>query len=355
MAVAGGRHRGRGLLVQQRRQAGAASSWPRRPADATVLVDNVKVGDHSPVSIERPPGPYTLSVTRDGYARNDQNIELQAGQPLSLTVALEPSPDTGFELTSDPPGGLVWLDGAPSRSLGGSRRAPNFRASRIAPGTTCSRSGARPLQALAAGRRDRAGRDPQDSRDADPRRGRAGARQPAPRGPRRARRAGREAERSRRRRRRPTPPPRAECRRRRREAARGRRRPPPPAAGAAHVPVAAHRRPRPRRRSASAARGAAPTRRPRRRPTTRAAQDGVATDEAGGGDCSITVNSIPWSEVWIDGKNTSKHTPVVDYKVPCGKHKLAFKRPDMQIDQTESINVRPGQNFKQRYTLATEE
>ena len=52
------------------------------PADATVLVDNVKVGDKSPVSIERPPGPYTLSVTRDGYARNDQNIELKAGQPL---------------------------------------------------------------------------------------------------------------------------------------------------------------------------------------------------------------------------------------------------------------------------------
>ena len=81
----------------------------------------------------------------------------------------------------------------------------------------------------------------------------------------------------------------------------------------------------------------------------------VATDESGGGDCSITINSIPWSEVWIDGKNTTKHTPIVDFKLPCGKHKLAFKRPDMQIDQTESINVRPGQNFKQRYTLATED
>ena len=78
----------------------------------------------------------------------------------------------------------------------------------------------------------------------------------------------------------------------------------------------------------------------------------AAAEEA---ECSITVNSIPWSEVWIDGKNTTKHTPIVDYKLPCGKHKLAFKRSDMQIDQTESINVRPGQNFKQRYTLATED
>jgi hypothetical protein len=60
-------------------------------------------------------------------------------------------------------------------------------------------------------------------------------------------------------------------------------------------------------------------------------------------------------EVWIDGKNTSKHTPVVDFKVPCGKHKIAFKRTDMQIDQTESFTVKAGQNFKQRYTLATDD
>ena len=36
------------------------------PADATVLVDNVKVGDQSPFTLEKPPGPYTLSVTRTG-------------------------------------------------------------------------------------------------------------------------------------------------------------------------------------------------------------------------------------------------------------------------------------------------
>ena len=64
---------------------------------------------------------------------------------------------------------------------------------------------------------------------------------------------------------------------------------------------------------------------------------------------------MPWSELWIDGKSTSRHTPVVDHKIPCGKHKLAFKRPEMQIDQTENINVRPGQPLKKVYTLAVEE
>ena len=104
------------------------------PADATVLVDNTKVGDHSPVSLERSPGPYTVSVTRDGYVRNDQNVEVHAGQPLPLTVTLEPSPDTGFELTSEPPGGLVWLDGAPIQGAAGQQARTDFRAFRIAPG-----------------------------------------------------------------------------------------------------------------------------------------------------------------------------------------------------------------------------
>ena len=91
---------------------------------------------------------------------------------------------------------------------------------------------------------------------------------------------------------------------------------------------------------------------------------GEPSDELGGGkeparaaeaECSITINSVPWSELWIDGKSTSRHTPVVDHKVPCGKHKLAFKRPEMQIDQTENINVRPGQPLKKVYTLAVDE
>jgi hypothetical protein len=68
----------------------------------------------------------------------------------------------------------------------------------------------------------------------------------------------------------------------------------------------------------------------------------------------ITIGSRPWSEVWIDGKNTTKHTPVADLKVPCGRHRLGFKRPDLQIDRTESITVRAGEKFKQVYTLTKE-
>jgi len=330
------------------------------PGDATVLIDNIKVGDHSPVSVEKSPGPYTLSVTRDGYARNDQNIELKAGQPLALTVTLEPSPDTGFELTSDPPGGLVWLDDQPVKDASGQQAHTNFRASRISPGHHVLEI---------RGDKFKAWRQDVEIAPGDIRKihaplipsvgGPAGSKSPVaigtapPGGAKEQLVAAATAPPG------GTPPTTT---------------PPavkPPAGGPAN-PANAN----PSGTGTAPAGGgiaSAPTTPRRKRVREAPPSDdtggeagsddapaprrtvAAADDSGGGGDCSITINSIPWSEVWIDGKNTSKHTPVVDFKVPCGKHKLAFKRPDMQIDQTESINVRPGQNFKQRYTLATED
>ena len=67
--------------------------------------------------------------------------------------------------------------------------------------------------------------------------------------------------------------------------------------------------------------------------------------------CAFSVNSVPWSEVWIDGKYTGRHTPLVDAEIGCGEHRIDFKRVDLNIAQSESIVVRPGQPFKRRYTL----
>jgi len=319
------------------------------PADATVLIDNAKVGDHSPVSLERPPGPYTLSVTRDGYVRSDQNVELKAGEPLPLSVTLEPSPDTGFELTSEPPGGLVWLDGAPIKGATGQQARTDFRAFRIAPGhhvleikgenrfkpwrqdVEVDPGAIRKVHAMLipasgspAGTKPSAAAHPEVAVAPPP---------PAPHVS--------------------SPPPSSP-----------RVSSPPPAPHAPSPPPAAP--------EASAARhpgggGAGPSGR-RKKPREGGTDEGGATASAddgekesaapaasGGGDCTITVNSTPWSEVWIDGKNTTKHTPFVDYKIPCGKHRLAFKRSDMQIDYSENITVHPGEKFKQRYTLATDE
>ena len=110
------------------------------PADATVLVDNTKVGDHSPVSLERTAGPYTVSVTREGYVRNDPERRGARRSAAAADGHARAVADTGFELTSEPPGGLVWLDGAPIQGAAGQQARTDFRAFRMRPGITCWKS-----------------------------------------------------------------------------------------------------------------------------------------------------------------------------------------------------------------------
>jgi len=317
------------------------------PEDATVLIDNVKVGEHSPTTIEKGPGPYMLSVTHDGYVRNDQNFELRAGQTLKLAVTLEASPDTGFELTSEPSGGLVWLDGAPINGANGQART-DFRAYRIAAGHhvieikgeskfkpwrqeveiepgTIKKIHALLLPAGAAGASAVAKVEPKPEPKPEPT-------------------VVAKAE--------PKPEPRPEAK--------------TPAGGEHHVTLPSASQ---SSSGAGATGGEATTRvtsSGRRRKVARepavepSGDDDKDTESAKteaaaeGGDCSITLGSRPWSEVWIDGKNTNKHTPFADYKISCGKHKISFKRPDLQIDHAETISVRQGQKFKQSFTLETE-
>ena len=71
----------------------------------------------------------------------------------------------------------------------------------------------------------------------------------------------------------------------------------------------------------------------------------------GSGGCAISIGSRPWAHVWIDGRDTGVSTPVRDYKVPCGRHKLELKRPDQDIDQMEVITLQRGRPFKRTFNL----
>jgi hypothetical protein len=43
----------------------------------------------------------------------------------------------------------------------------------------------------------------------------------------------------------------------------------------------------------------------------------------------ISLNAVPWAEVWIDGKNTGKTTPIAKLEVPLGTHEIVFKHPQL--------------------------
>jgi serine/threonine protein kinase len=73
------------------------------------------------------------------------------------------------------------------------------------------------------------------------------------------------------------------------------------------------------------------------------------------GHCSVTLGSSPWADLWIDGSDTGKHTPVVQLAVDCGAHTLEFKRPDLRLEHQAKVVLRPGDEFKERYRLAPSE
>jgi hypothetical protein len=73
---------------------------------------------------------------------------------------------------------------------------------------------------------------------------------------------------------------------------------------------------------------------------------------AGGGEeCVATIGSKPWAEVAIDGKATGKSTPLMDYSLACGKHRITFTNPDLMIERNEIIILKPGQRFKKIFPL----
>jgi len=72
------------------------------------------------------------------------------------------------------------------------------------------------------------------------------------------------------------------------------------------------------------------------------------------GECTMSVGSFPWAELWIDDRDTGQRTPVVHYAVPCGAHKLALRRRDLKLDRSVPVTVSPGHELKQHYELDSE-
>jgi hypothetical protein len=124
---------GLGFWVWLNAFARARLDLTTEPAAASVFIDGAPLGDQTRSAIIMKPGRHRLLVTMPGYTRDDRSIEVGTDETLSVRVKLEASPDTGFEITSEPRGLLVWLDGEPVRGPSGPART-DFRMIRISPG-----------------------------------------------------------------------------------------------------------------------------------------------------------------------------------------------------------------------------
>ena len=323
-----------------------------KPQDARLAVDGVVITSDPPFHLDKRPGVYRLTVSRAGYVAREQNVQISAGQSGHIDIDLEPSPDTGFDLTSQPSGGRVWLDSQPLViDENGTQATTNFHASRIAPGPhVIEISGNAQYQTwhqeflqepnrtvrLHADLLPVAGGKPSTTKSAAPPAAigppsvSPPAVQPSPSGFGLAEKK---------------PAPRGGARRG--GAALSNRAAQPGAAGPSTgddvfesiKPSASDKKPKPT-------------------PSTGSDDDifeGHGKADSSGGTCVATISSKPWAEVSIDGKPTGKITPLVNYPIPCGKHRVTFKNADLMIERNESVTLKAGQPFKKIFSLVENE
>jgi eukaryotic-like serine/threonine-protein kinase len=308
-----------------------------KPVDARVTVDGVALHEGPPYVIERRPGIYHVAVARDGYVSREQDVEIRTAQVERVEIEMEASPDTGFELTSQPPGGLVWLDGqAFVVNETGKQATTNFRASRITPGRHVLEIKGDPrfkdwrqeiFQEPGQTLKINAAREP----------GSAGASASV-------RTVGAVAAGVR--------PPSTSA-------------PSPPATGPSVVAENRGRSSGSRRASRAVARvqgssddgsgGQKPAGGGKTRDRAPGDEDVFENEGrlgAGGGqECVANIGSKPWAQVAIDGKPTGKSTPLIDYSLACGKHRITFTNSDLMIERNEIIILKPGQRFKKIFPL----
>ncbi|MBN2495021.1 MAG: PEGA domain-containing protein [Deltaproteobacteria bacterium] len=63
----------------------------------------------------------------------------------------------------------------------------------------------------------------------------------------------------------------------------------------------------------------------------------LASSEAGEGDQTgrLSLNSVPWGRVWIDGHDVGRNTPLLGYALPAGKHLVEVRAESGRVLEAE--------------------
>ena len=77
-------------------------------------------------------------------------------------------------------------------------------------------------------------------------------------------------------------------------------------------------------------------------PAPRAAAPSAAAPAEGGGQGTLRINSRPWSQVFVDGRNIG-NTPQMNVQLPAGTHRVMLVNPEFNLRKTVTVNIRAGQ------------
>jgi serine/threonine-protein kinase len=57
-------------------------------------------------------------------------------------------------------------------------------------------------------------------------------------------------------------------------------------------------------------------------------------------DGRVSINALPWAEVWIDGSPIGE-TPLANLSLPVGQHEIVFRHPQLG-ERREMLIVKAG-------------
>ncbi|MEO6952926.1 MAG: serine/threonine-protein kinase [Polyangia bacterium] len=261
------------------------------PPGAQILIDNARIAEDTPSTIEEKPGSYAVTVQRDGYVPHSEQVDVRSREAVRRNFVLEPlTSGTGFKL-SEPIGAQVFLDG---KQLDG--QTP-LQVQSVMPGKH---------------KIEVRGAYGSWSEDVTLEAGKMADLHPVfPSSPSNLA---------------PVPPTPTHV---------DPLEPPTPH----HVALeegTPHERPTPKvltRRHVTPASDEAdpvtPSRPPVERPTA-------------GGEGYLRINSKPWTNITIDGKDSGLHTPQTQLKLPAGSHRVQLANPQFGVRETFSVEIHAG-------------
>ncbi len=85
-----------------------------------------------------------------------------------------------------------------------------------------------------------------------------------------------------------------------------------------------------------------------KRPTRSVAREARAAQRSGSASRRVgylVINTIPWADIFVDGRNTRKRTPQLKMRVRAGKRVIGLRTPDGTMHRVE-VEVSPGETVR---------
>ncbi|MBA2664654.1 MAG: serine/threonine protein kinase [Bradymonadaceae bacterium] len=83
---------------------------------------------------------------------------------------------------------------------------------------------------------------------------------------------------------------------------------------------------------------------PKTEPTVRTTPTKTASADDDSGTAMLSIASRPVARVYINDKDTGRYTPLIDFKIKSGNHKIGLVNPDFGLNKTYFVELKGGES-----------